>query len=47
MSPEINSGPRIKQVKEYLLNYITQNQLKGQDQLPSETDFRQDPGCQS
>lgn len=39
MSPEINSGPRIKQVKEYLLNYITQNQLKGKDQLPSETEF--------
>jgi len=39
MSVEINSGPRIKQVKEYLLNYITQNQLKGQDQLPSETEF--------
>jgi GntR family transcriptional regulator len=39
MSPEITSGPRIKQVKEYLLNYITQNQLKGQDQLPSETEF--------
>jgi GntR family transcriptional regulator len=39
MTFEINSGPRIKQVKEYLLNYITQNELKGQDQLPSETDF--------
>ena len=39
MSPELTSGPRIKQVKEYLLNYITQNQLKGQDQLPSETAF--------
>ena len=37
MSLEINTGPRIKQVKEYLLNYIAQNQLKGQDQLPSET----------
>lgn len=39
MSPELSSGPRIKQVKEYLLNYITENQLKGQDQLPSETAF--------
>ena len=39
MSSQIQGGPRIKQVKEYLLNYITQNQLKGQDQLPSETEF--------
>ena len=39
MSSQIKGGPRIKQVKEYLLNYITENQLKGQDQLPSETEF--------
>ncbi len=39
MSSQIHGGPRIKQVKEYLLNYITENQLKGQDRLPSETEF--------
>lgn len=32
----INTSTRLHQVKSYLLNYITQNQLKRNDQLPSE-----------
>ncbi|MBE9525077.1 MAG: GntR family transcriptional regulator [Chloroflexi bacterium] len=32
----INTSTRLQQVKAYLLNYITQNQLKRNDQLPSE-----------
>ena len=32
----INTGSRIQQVKAYLLNYIERNQLKRNDQLPSE-----------
>ncbi|MEA3340718.1 MAG: GntR family transcriptional regulator [Chloroflexota bacterium] len=37
MSMAINTSTRLHQVKAYLLNYITQNQLKRNDQLPSET----------
>lgn len=37
MSSVINTSSRLTQVKEYLLNYIDQNELKHQDQLPSET----------
>lgn len=33
----INTSSRMNQVKEYLLNYIEQNRLVHQDQLPSET----------
>jgi GntR family transcriptional regulator len=32
----INTSTRLQQVKSYLLNYITQNQLQRNDQLPSE-----------
>lgn len=32
----INTSTRLQQVKSYLLNYITQNQLERNDQLPSE-----------
>lgn len=32
----INTSSRIEQSKEYLLNYIAENQLKRNDQLPSE-----------
>ena len=32
----INTGTRLQQVKDYLLNYIEQNQLKRNDPLPSE-----------
>jgi len=32
----INTGTRLQQVKEYLLNYIEQSQLKRNDPLPSE-----------
>ncbi len=32
----INTSTRLQQVKSYLLNYITQNQLKRNDQLPAE-----------
>lgn len=32
----INTSTRLNQVKEHLLNHITQNQLKRNDQLPSE-----------
>ena len=35
----INNSSRLNQVKEYLLSYIEQNQLKHEDQLPSETEF--------
>ncbi|RLC76750.1 MAG: hypothetical protein DRJ03_14150 [Chloroflexi bacterium] len=33
----INTNTRLNQVKAHLLNYITQNHLKRNDQLPSET----------
>lgn len=33
----INTSTRLNQVKAHLLNYITQNQLERNDQLPSET----------
>lgn len=36
MDKAINTGTRLHLVKEYLLNYITQNKLKRNDQLPSE-----------
>jgi GntR family transcriptional regulator len=32
----INTSTRLQQVKEYLISYITQNQLQRNDQLPSE-----------
>ena len=37
MSAVINTSSRLTQVKEYLLNYIDQNELEYQDRLPSET----------
>ncbi len=36
VSMVINTSTRLHQVKTYLLNYINQNQLKRNDQLPSE-----------
>jgi len=36
MNMTINTSTRLQQVKAYLLNYITENQLKRNDQLPSE-----------
>ncbi|HUH97282.1 MAG TPA: GntR family transcriptional regulator [Anaerolineales bacterium] len=37
LAPVINTSSRLSQVKEYLLNYIDQNELGHHDQLPSET----------
>lgn len=37
MNTVINTSSRLSQVKEYLLNYIDQNELEYQDRLPSET----------
>ena len=39
MNNVINTNTRLKQVKAYLLNFIEVNQLKPEDQLPSETDI--------
>ena len=39
MNNVINTNTRLKQVKAYLLNFIEVNQLKSEDQLPSETDI--------
>jgi len=36
MTETFNTGPRSQQVKGYILNYISQNHLKQNDQLPSE-----------
>ncbi|MFZ3080408.1 MAG: GntR family transcriptional regulator [Bellilinea sp.] len=44
MSMDIHTSKRLIQVKTYLLNYIEQNQLKPNDQLPSETDFAKNLG---
>jgi GntR family transcriptional regulator len=44
MSKHINTDSRLNQVKTYLLNYIEQNHLNDQTQLPSETAIAQTLG---
>jgi GntR family transcriptional regulator len=39
MNMKINTNSRLNQVKTYLLSYIELNQLRHNDQLPSETEF--------
>lgn len=44
MNKAINTSTRLHQVKEYLISYITKNQLKRNEQLPSEAAIAKELG---